>query len=221
MLEEKIDDQKSIIELQQKLLNQKEEGLKCVETVVQTAVQEELKSVKTTLETGMKSYSSALTGTCSAALSQKKILSAVKSATEKEDRMKNVIIYGMEESDTEDLPERVSNILQEIGEKPTLRDCCRIGVKRSTYARPIKFTVSSSDMACQVLRKARLLRSKEGFKSVYVCPDRTVEERRAHKKLVQELKVKRVAEPDKFYVIRNNEVVSVSKNSCPAPGVEP
>ena len=52
LLEEKIDDQKSIIELQQKLLNQKEEGLKCVETDVQTAVQEELKSVKTTSETG-------------------------------------------------------------------------------------------------------------------------------------------------------------------------
>ena len=74
----------------------------------------------------------------------------------------------MDESDTEDLPERVSDILQEFGEKPTLSDCCRIGVKRSTYARPIKFTVSSSDMACQVLRKAQLLRSKEGFKSVRV-----------------------------------------------------
>ena len=134
--------------------------------------------------------------------------------------MKNVIIYGMEESDTEDLPERISNILQEIGEKPTLRDCCRIGVKRSTYARPIKFTVSSSDMACQVLRKARLLRLKKGFKSVYMCPDRTFEERQAHKKLLQELKLKHAAYPDKFFAIRNNEVVSVSKNSFPAHGVE-
>ena len=127
----------------------------------------------------------------------------------------------MEESAAEDLPERVSKILQEVVEKPTLRDCCRIGVKRSTYARPIKFTVSSSDMACQVLRKARLLRSKEGFKSVYVCPDRTVEERRAHKKLVQELKLKRQAESDKFFAIRINEVVSVSKNNRPASRVEP
>ena len=56
---------------------------------------------------------------------------------------------------------------------------------------------------------------------MYVCPDRTVEERRAYKKLVDELKLKRTAEPDEFFVIRNNEVVSVSKNSCPASGAVP
>ena len=115
----------------------------------------------------------------------------------------------MEASDTEDFHEWVSNILQEIGEKPTLRDCCRIGVKLSTYARPIKFTVRSSDMACQVLRKARLLGSKKGLIFLFVCPDRIVEERRAHKKLVQELKLERIAEPDKLFANRNNEVVSV------------
>ena len=135
--------------------------------------------------------------------------------------MKNVIIYGMEESDTEDFHEWVSNILQEIGKKPTLRDCCRIGVKLSIYARQIKFTVRSSDMAFQVLRKARLLGPKKGFKFLFVCPDRTVKEKRANKELVQELKLQRIAEPDKLFAIRNNEVVSVSKNSCPAPGVEP
>ena len=75
-------------------------------------------------------------------------------------------------------------------------------------------------MAYQVLRKARLLRLKEGFKSVYMCPDRTFEERQAHKKLLQELKLKHAAYPDKFFAIRNNEVVSVCKNSCPAHGVE-
>ena len=75
-------------------------------------------------------------------------------------------------------------------------------------------------MACQVLRKARLLRLKKGFKSVYMCPDRTFEERQAHKKLLQELKLKHAAYPDKFFAIRNNEVVSVSKNSFPAHGVE-
>ena len=61
----------------------------------------------------------------------------------------------MEQSDTEDLPVWVSNIPPEIAEKPSLRDCCRIGVKRSTYARPIKLTVSSSNMACQVIRKLK------------------------------------------------------------------
>ena len=209
---EKIEDQKTIIDLQQKLLKQKEEGLKSVETVVQSAVQNELKSVQTTVQTEMKSYSSALTGSRPAAISEKKIISAVKSAAEKEDRKRNVIIYGVEESDNEVLPERVSDILLEIGEKPVVRDSCRVGIKKSSTIRPIKFTLSSSDVVSQVLRKAKLLRSKDGFKSVYVCPDRTIEERRAYKKLLQELKLKSEAEPNKSFVIKNNKIVSVSEN---------
>ena len=221
LLEEKIDDQKSIIDLQQKLLKQKEDGLKSVETVVQSAVQNELKTVQTAVKTEMKSYSSALTGSFPAPISEKKIISAVKSAAEKEDRKRNVIIYGVEESDTEVLPEQVSDILLKIGEKPVVRDSCRVGIKKSSNIRPIKFTLSSSDVVGQVLRKARLLRSKEGFKSVYLCPDRTIEERRAYKKLVQELKLKREAEPDKSFLIKNNKIVMVSENSSSAQGVDP
>ena len=62
-----IDDLKLSIELQQNLLSQEEEGLKRVETVVQNAVQEELKFDKTmTIKTETKSNASALTRTCSA-----------------------------------------------------------------------------------------------------------------------------------------------------------
>ena len=136
----------------------------------------------------------------------------VKSAAEKETE-KNVIIYSVEESDTEVLPEQVSDILLKIGEKPVVRDSCRVGIKKSSNIRPIKFTLSSSDV--------RLLRSKEGFKSVYLCPDRTIEERRAYKKLVQELKLKREAEPDKSFLIKNNKIVMVSENSSSAQGVDP
>ena len=61
------------------------------------------------------------------------------------------------------------------------------------------------------VEKARLLRTKEGYRAVYICPDRTLEERIAYKKLLDELKTKREAEPDKFFSIRNNKVVSVSE----------
>ena len=66
LLEEKVDDQKSIIDLQQKLLKLKEQGLKRVGTVVQSALQHELKSVQAAVKTEMKSYSSAFTGSFSA-----------------------------------------------------------------------------------------------------------------------------------------------------------
>ena len=65
-----------------------------------------------------------------------------------------------------------------------------------------------------MLREAQLLRGKEGYKIVYICPDRTVDERRAYKKLVAELKVKKIEEPDiKFFIMKNIKVVSVSKDS--------
>ena len=49
------------IDLQQKLLKQKEDGLNSVDTltVVQSALKNELKSVQTTVKTESKSYSSA------------------------------------------------------------------------------------------------------------------------------------------------------------------
>ena len=54
--------------------------------------------------------------------------------------------------------------------------------------------------------------SSEGFRSVYISPDRTVSERRAYKKLVDEVKLKRETEPDKFHFIRNNKIIRTSEN---------
>ena len=57
--------------------------------------------------------------------------------------------------------------------------------------RPVKFIVRSFHFANHLLRKAKLLRKKEGFKTVSICPDRTVSERIARKRLLEELKLKR------------------------------
>ena len=122
-----------------------------------------------------------------------------------------MIVYGVEESNTEDLPERVSSILLASGEKPVVTSTvAKMGSKRAyRYIRPIKFTLSSSGVVNQVLREAKLLRSKEGFKSVHMCPDRTIEKRRAYKILLEELKLKSKAEPNDSFVIRNNKTVMV------------
>ena len=84
-----------------------------------------------------------------------------------------------------------------------MRDSCRVGIKKSSSIRPIKFTLICCNVVCQVLQEAELLRPKEGFKSVYLCLDRTFEERQAYKKLLYELKLKSEAEPNKSFVIRN------------------
>ena len=63
-----------------------------------------------------------------------------------EDQRKNVIINEKVESDTEVLPERVSKILLEIGEKPAVGLLPNRGSAEHQLSGPIKFTVSSSDV---------------------------------------------------------------------------
>ena len=71
-----------IIQLQSELIDKKNE---------------ELGSVKDTVETELKSYSSVLKESCSAALTPQKIASAVKQVNAQEDRSRNVITFGLAE----------------------------------------------------------------------------------------------------------------------------
>ena len=123
------------------------------------------------------------------------------------------MIYGLEESSGENLEGEISKVLTEIEEKPMIRDCCRVGFRKVGSKRPVKFSLSSSDMVNQILSKAKLLRTKPGYRHIYISPGRTVRERRAFKKLWEELQLKRQRETDKVHFIKNNTAVSLEKNS--------
>ena len=114
------------------------------------------------------------------------------------------------------LPDRVQSVLQEIDEKPLVKDCVRVGEKRteSERPRPVKFSLRTADHVAQVLRSAKKLHRKEGYKSVYICPDRTAQERKQFKILIELLKEKRKLEPQRTHVIRNSKVVSFESNSA-------
>ena len=88
-------------------------------------------------------------------------------------------------------------------------DCCRVGVRKSGSKRPIKFTLRSSDMVNQILIKAKILRTKEGYNSIYISLDRTVEERRAYKKVFEELHSKWITDSSKFNFIRLLVLIAV------------
>ena len=96
----------------------------------------------------------------------------------------------------------MGHVLAQINEKPVVIDCCRVGNGEAfrSKVRPIKFTLSSKNPAFQVLRRAKLLRNAEGYNGVYICPDRTLEERRAFKKLIDEVAQKRAAESASFFM---------------------
>ena len=195
--DEKITDQDKIIELQNKLIKKKDEELNVVNTV----------------SSELKSYSSVLRESCSAALEPRKIVSAVRKVAEREDRSKNVIVFGVPEEQEETVDNKVKLLLEKLEEKPHTANCCRIGQSKPGISRPIRFKVQSSDSVYQILRKAKQLRDTEGYERVFISPDRTVEERISRQKLVNELKEKRAADPNKHYIIRKGEVVFLSERT--------
>ena len=71
----------------------------------------------------------------------------------------------------DDVQKKIFDILAVIEEKPYIEDCCI--VEKAVKYRPIKITMSCSDHANQLLRKCKELPTKEGFKSIYICPDRS------------------------------------------------
>ena len=87
---EKIKDQSTIIELQEEVIKKKEEELKAVK-----------ESVESTVKCEIKSCASAVTNTCVAALTPRKLTAAIKTVAENEDRKRNIIIYGIKEEENE------------------------------------------------------------------------------------------------------------------------
>ena len=194
---EKIEDQKRIIELQDEIIAEKDD---------------KLDSVKKTVESEIKLYSSVVQKSCSEALAPRKIAAVVKSVGEKEDRSKNVIVFGVPEEDSESVDSKViADMLERLDQKPKVSACRRIGKSTPATTRPICFRVESSSTVTAILQRAKRLREIDGYQSIYLCPDRTLEERTIRKKLVEQLKEKRANHPDKRYFIRGGDVVCGEK----------
>ena len=180
--EEKICDQGTVIELQKKLISERDE---------------ELGLVSQTVQKELKTYSSALQQSCLTALSPKNIASAVKAITKEEDRTKEVVVFGVEEETDECVTTKVSSILEQLDEKPRITGCRRIGQRATgeSKKRPI------------ILRKSKRLKDIDGYKIVYISPNRTQEEQISRQKLVNELKARRLSDPSGRYFIRKGVIV--------------
>ena len=196
---EKISDQKKIIELQNQLIEKKNA---------------ELQTVQQTVKSELQSYSSVLQKKCSDALEPRKIAAAVKQVEKKEDRSSSVVVFGVPETEVnenEKIESKVLDLLEHLDEKPKILACCRIGQQKSGFARPIRFRVQNSATVYQILRKAKKLKDVDGYKAIYLSPDRTPEERNTRRKLVEQLKEKRLSDTEKLYYIRRGEIISLNK----------
>ena len=74
----------------------------------------------------MKSYASAVSKSCSERLHQ----SGYRLLSGRLLLRKNDIVYGVSETEGEDVRSKVEHVLADIGEKPVVRDCSRLGSRK-------------------------------------------------------------------------------------------
>ncbi len=202
--------QDSVIKLQSEMLESQSNQLKAMQSTVQSTVQE-------TVHAEIKSYSKALTDNVSASahtstFSAKNLKSVVRDIVDQEDRSRNLMIFGLKEEAGEQTDVKIEEILQRIGEKPTV-EAVRVGQHKTDRARPVKVTLRTCSAVHQVLVKAKNLRVDDQYKDVFICPDRTPEERTPHKQLVLDLKSRLKLEHNRKHYIRSGRVISEDKDS--------
>ena len=204
-----ISSQAKVVKLQGELLDTKSKELQSVETAVKAAVQD-------TVQAEMMSYSKALSGSTSCTapkFTEQSLKKVVQKVVREEDRSRNVMIFGLKEEAGEDLSNKVNVMFEQIEEKPRC-EAIRVGryATESDKTRPIKVVFNESVIVHQILVKAKELRLSEDYKSVFISPDRSPEERVTHQKLVLDLKqFKAKDDPDKRYFIRSGRICSEGK----------
>ena len=188
--------QEELLKIQRQLLEKREEEI----TAVQSTAQKEMKSFATVLEKG-----------CAAALAPKNIQSAIVAASE--DRGCNIIIHGLEElkENSDDLETQLKSLFSELEEAPKVKSVERLG-KQNSSARPVKVVLRNRDAQMSIMSKKALLKGNEKFGKVFISPDRSVEERKERKQLVDKLKEMIKRSPGTHYIIRGNRVLEAPRD---------
>lgn len=200
--------QQKVVNLQEELLEKKNEELQNLKSDVTSTVQ-------STVKQEIRSFSEVLKSAPSkSALCEEKLKTVVRSAISDDDRSRNLIIHGLREESDEQLSEKVSCLFEKLGGiKPRL-EVCRIGKKsteKTMTMRPVKAVFSNTSTARVILARAKNLKKTDQYSAVYISPDRSPEERATHKQLILQLKKKRDSERDSYHFIRDGKICAVRK----------
>ena len=203
-----IETQQTLIIVQKELSECKSEKLESMKKVVETSVADSVKEE-------FKSYSSVVGNSQPAAapvISPEALKTVVKTVVAEEDRSRNLLVFGLPDDEEEQLEEKISEVLETVGQKPKI-EVQRLGKKKtSTSTRPVKVRLSSSLIVHQILDNARKLRLSAKFKTVFLSPDRSIEERKVRKELITNMKAKALSEPDKKFYIKEGQIFSFNRN---------
>lgn len=203
-----MENQEKVITLQGELLMSKDEQL----AAVQTTVKNEMASVQTVVKAEIGSWSEVVQRNTSHRITQASLNEAVKTAVSEEDRSRNIMIFGKEDAGNEDVSQTVSEIFEDLGEKPLTIEVRRIGTVKTGKCRPIKVKLSSPEAVAHVLRRSRVLKSSEKNRSTFLVADRNREERDAYKKLVDQMRAKIAQEPNMYHFIKGGQITSVRRS---------
>ena len=189
--------QQQLLDFQEKLLKTQTEQLQSMSTVVDTAV-----------DKGIRSYSQALSRTIKDSvpvLSEQTLKKVVQEAVTDDDRSRNVVVFGLADEASEDLDSKIARLFDDIDEKPSF-EAVRIGEQSEETNRPVKVCLRNSETVHRILQKAKNLRNSATHRTVYVQPDRSPEERAKHRELVAEMKRRASKNPDIYYFILNGKI---------------
>ena len=176
----------------------------------------QLESVEKTVDDKLSTWSSVVAQNCEKKVTQKEMKKVVKLAMNEQDRQRNVIMFNVPERDIQDKNEHHDGelafikIMQQarLSEQDGQYNCKRLGAPESSRIRPLWIQFSSRSTAFEVLVKSKNLKDSDQYSNIFIVPDRTLQERVEHKKLVEQLKVKRAEYPDKRFYIWNKSIRS-------------
>lgn len=138
----------------------------------------------------------------------KKVVKTIVSEIKKQDRKKNLILYGLEENDN-DKDQQIKEALDDIGFSGLNFELEPIGECKQGNSRPLRMRLSSEATVSNILRNAHRL--KTGASWLYLAPDRSYKERRARSDLVKKLREKIIEDPSTKWSIRSEEIVDNGK----------
>ena len=197
--------QSEISSLKDSIIAMKDSQLESSISAVQNVVKEEMSSYSSVLETA----ATTMTQSCASALAPTKIRAALASATV--DRSANLMVYGLVENADSSDTDKLKELFQHLDEAPVLSEVSRLGRRSDERERPVRVVLRSRETARTILGKSAQLKDSVDFKSVFISPDRTEEERTERRDLVARLREKRKQEPEKVFRIRRGSIVEISE----------
>ena len=201
-----IKDHEKVIELHREIKRIREQEIEGLKTVVETASH-------FCKEVAQRSSSSICTSTTYLpTLTTQVMRKVVQDAAETDQKEKNVVVFGLTETPEEDVRHRVDEVLDAVGEKPQFV-AERIGRVREGVTRPVLVKLRSGALAAAIRRKADWLKKTDSFKSVFICPDRTIMQRKEHKECVADLRRRCADQPERLHLIRDRMVVFMDKEN--------